>query len=101
MPGRRGRCIRASTNVGDVIGPSTSIAMAIPLASTVFPAPSGPESTTTSPAHSCSPSRDPSVRVSSTRGSVAVPPPVSPALAFGRLRIPSRLNGFQPRDRSW
>src|SRR5580693_5282155 len=43
---------------------------AIPLASTVFPAPSGPESTTTSPARSCSPNRDPSATVSSTRSSV-------------------------------
>ena len=42
-------CTRANTKVGDVTGPSTSIASAIPLASTVFPAPSGPDSTTTSP----------------------------------------------------
>src|SRR5215213_9527491 len=55
-------------------GPSTSIAAAIPLANTVFPAPSGPESTTTSPACKCSPRLDPSATVSSTRSSVAVPP---------------------------
>src|SRR6185312_5501840 len=50
------------------------MAAAIPLASTVFPAPSGPESTTTSPVRSCAPSRDPNAIVSSTRSHVAVPP---------------------------
>src|ERR1700761_1271866 len=49
------------------------MAPAIPLANTVFPAPSGPESTTTSPARSCVPSVDPSATVSSTRSQVAVP----------------------------
>src|ERR1700752_3988503 len=72
-PGRRGECPRASTYDGDVTGPSTSIAAAMPLASTVFPAPSGPDSTTTSPARTCLPSRDPSAIVSSTRASVAEP----------------------------
>src|ERR1700739_3937736 len=72
-PTRRGGCTRASTYDGDVTGPSTSIAAAIPLARTVFPAPSGPDSPTTPPACSRSPNRDPSAMVSSTRSSVAVP----------------------------
>src|SRR5262249_28108115 len=42
--------------------------------STVFPAPRGPDSTTTSPARSCSPNREPRATVSSTRAKVAVPP---------------------------
>src|ERR1700735_5152916 len=73
VSGRRGGWTRASTNDGDVTGPSTSIAAAIPLASTVFPAPSGPESTTTSPARNWPPSREPSATVSSKRGNVAMP----------------------------
>ena len=48
---------------------------AIPLASTVFPAPSGPDSTTTSPARNCPPSWAPSAMVSSAVGSSAVPEP--------------------------
>src|SRR5690349_19774684 len=72
-PGRRAGCTRANTYDGEVIGPSTSMAAPMPLANTVFPAPSGPESTTTSPARSCRASRDPSAIVSSTRSHVAVP----------------------------
>src|SRR6202000_417819 len=56
-----------------VTGPSTSIAVAIPLASTGFPAPSGPESTTTSPARNWLPSCAPRAPVSATCGSVAMP----------------------------
>src|SRR6476660_773051 len=58
-------------------GPSTSMACAIPLANTVFPAPSGPDNTTTSPARNCRPSRAPRATVSSAVGSSAVPPPRS------------------------
>src|SRR3984893_1364784 len=72
-PVRRAGCTRASTNVGEVTGRSTSIAAAMPLASTVFPAPSAPKSPTTSPARTCRPSRDPSATVSSTRSHAAVP----------------------------
>src|SRR5271167_4535950 len=57
--------------VGEITAPSTPIACAIPLASTVFPAPSGPDSTTTSPARRSAPRRAPNVKVSSAVGSVA------------------------------
>src|SRR5882757_7108871 len=73
VSGLRGGCTRASTKVGDVTAPSTSIACAIPLASTVFPAPSGPDSTTTSPARRSAPSRAPKAMVSCAVGSSAVP----------------------------
>src|SRR3954451_11648851 len=70
---RRARWTRADTIVGEITGPSTSMACAIPLANTVFPAPSGPDSTTTSPACSCPPSWAPSAMVSSAVASSAVP----------------------------
>src|SRR5882757_5611405 len=88
VPGLRGGCTRASTNVGDVTAPSTSIACAIPLASTVFPAPSGPESTTTSPARRSAPSRAPNAMVSSAVGSSAVPSSTS-AMVAGPVTQPT------------
>src|ERR1700721_3502752 len=98
-PVRRAGCTRASTNVGEVTGPSTSIAAAIPLVSTVFPAPSGPESTTTSPARNWLPSCAPSATVSSTCGSVAMPDspsvttpdPIAPTLAQRRESARGRV----------
>src|SRR3977135_1934264 len=80
-PGRRARCTRANTNVGETTGPSTSITRAIPLASTVFPAPSGPDSTTTSPARNLAPSWAPNAMVSSAVANSAVPEPRSAILA--------------------
>src|ERR1700755_2758023 len=80
-PARRARCTRANTNVGEITGPSTSIARAIPLVSTVFPAPSGPDNTTTSPARNLSPSRAPNAIVSSALPNWAVPEPRSVILA--------------------
>src|ERR1700742_3860888 len=77
----RARCTRANTNVGEMTGPSTSMACAIPLANTVFPAPSGPDSTTTSPARNCLPSRAPRAMVSSAVDSSAVPPARSAIVA--------------------
>src|SRR5438445_733569 len=96
-PGRRAGCTRASTYDGDVTGPSTSIVAAIPLASIVFPAPSGPESTTTSPARNCPPSRDPSAMVSSTDSRVAAPGGGSSPLARGdRKRGEAGRGGSSP-----
>src|ERR1700682_1992583 len=80
-PGRRARCTRANTYVGEISGPSTSIACPIPLASTVFPAPSGPDSTTTSPARNLVPSWAPNAMVSSAVANSAVPEPRSVILA--------------------
>src|ERR1700749_4768530 len=98
-PVRRAGCTRASTNVGEVTGPSTSIADAIPLASTVFPAPSGPESPTTSPARSLLPSCAPNSTVSSTCGRVAIPDlpsvttpdPIAPTLTQHRESARGRV----------
>src|SRR5689334_20253865 len=64
------------------------MAAAIPLANTVFPAPSAPDSTTTSPARSCSPSLAPSATVSSTRSSVAVPALVIAPQPFPKSAVP-------------
>src|SRR5882724_5790038 len=77
----RARCTRANTNVGEITGPSTSIAWAIPLASTVFPAPSGPDNTTTSPARKLAPSWAPNEMVSSAVANSAVPEPHSVMVA--------------------
>src|SRR3954451_15494916 len=96
-PGCRARCTRASTNVGDVTGPSTSMASAIPLASTVFPAPKGPDSTTTSPARNSVPNLAPSALVSSAVGSSAVPADRS-ATAPGPIAYPpSHRDEFRRR----
>src|SRR5688572_19289606 len=57
------------------------MACAIPLANTVFPAPSGPDSTTTSPARSSRPNRSPRAMVSAAVGSSAVPAPRSAMVA--------------------
>src|ERR1700728_1794105 len=105
-PVRRAGCTRASTNVSEVTGPPTSIAAAIPLASTVFPAPSGPESTTTSPARNWLPSCAPSATVSSTCGSVAIPDlpsvttpaPIAPTLTQHRESARGRVLD-QPHQR--
>src|ERR1700738_3897582 len=80
-PARRARCTRANTNVGEITGPSTSIACAIPLASTVFPAPSRPDNTTTSPARNLPPSWAPNAMVSSAVASSTVPQPRSAIFA--------------------
>src|SRR5690606_7982349 len=62
-------CSRAMTKVGEVTRPSTPRPAAIPRVSAVLPAPSGPSSTTRSPARNSAASRRPNASVSSTVGS--------------------------------
>src|SRR4051812_10906385 len=102
-PSRNAGWTRANTNVGEVTAPPTCIALAIPLASTVFPAPSGPDNTTTSPATRSAPRLAPKARVSSAVGNSAVPSRIS-AMAAHPLPQPTRhrdeLGRRRPLDES-
>ena len=65
-----GRCTRAITKVGEVTSPRTPSPAPMPCASAVLPAPSGPVSSSRSPARSTPASRRPNSWVSSTVDSV-------------------------------